>query len=236
MTSPFRNRVFLMVASSGGLPQSEITIAKSLKKLNYFTGFVGKWHLGKDCVKLDDNCHHPNNHGFDYFFGLPLTNLKDFGDDGSSVVLSMYPHFYLILSSVCLLGVIIGLLIFLKFNLICISIIIILWSILIPGIIFLFQKNITTLDSMLYLNDKLVEQPIKLKGITDRFTSKAETLIRNAVAKNVPFFIILSFVKLHTGKLCLIISTLIKLTLEQHWCQRMNLKVKVDTVNTVIAF
>ncbi|XP_013768840.1 steryl-sulfatase-like, partial [Pundamilia nyererei] len=37
----------------------------------------GKWHLGLNCESRDDHCHHPNNHGFNYFFGIPLTNLRD---------------------------------------------------------------------------------------------------------------------------------------------------------------
>lgn len=39
--------------------------------------FPGKWHLGLNCESSDDHCHHPSSHGFDYFFGIPLTNLRD---------------------------------------------------------------------------------------------------------------------------------------------------------------
>ncbi|MHC4997475.1 MAG: sulfatase family protein [Planctomycetota bacterium] len=47
-----------------GLPTSEVTIAKRLKKVGYRTGMVGKWHLGASHI------HHPNNRGFDFFFGF----------------------------------------------------------------------------------------------------------------------------------------------------------------------
>ncbi len=47
-----------------GLPKSEITIAKRLQKVGYRTGMVGKWHLGASHI------HHPNNRGFDFFFGF----------------------------------------------------------------------------------------------------------------------------------------------------------------------
>ena len=54
--------------SAGGLPQSEITIAKALKEKNYRTGIIGKWHLG------DLPPFMPNSHGFDYYFGTPYSN------------------------------------------------------------------------------------------------------------------------------------------------------------------
>ncbi|XP_071603606.1 arylsulfatase D-like isoform X1 [Heliangelus exortis] len=33
----------------------------------------GKWHQGVNCESFNDHCHHPLNHGFDYFYGMPLT-------------------------------------------------------------------------------------------------------------------------------------------------------------------
>jgi len=51
-----------------GLPEDEITIAEILKQGGYQTGAVGKWHQG-DFRYLPQ--YHPNNHGFDYFYGMP---------------------------------------------------------------------------------------------------------------------------------------------------------------------
>ena len=50
--------------SRKGLPPAEITIAKMLRNAGYRTGLIGKWHLG------DLPHFHPNNHGFDTFFGM----------------------------------------------------------------------------------------------------------------------------------------------------------------------
>lgn len=38
---------------------------------------AGKWHLGVSCERRGDHCHHPNQHGFSYFYGLPFTLFSD---------------------------------------------------------------------------------------------------------------------------------------------------------------
>ncbi|MCF7567049.1 sulfatase-like hydrolase/transferase [Sabulilitoribacter arenilitoris] len=47
-----------------GLPLSELTIADLLKKQDYTTAVIGKWHLGKNRI------FHPLKRGFDHFFGF----------------------------------------------------------------------------------------------------------------------------------------------------------------------
>ena len=47
-----------------GLPDDELTFGKRLQSAGYRTGLIGKWHLG-----AAPN-HHPNNRGFDYFYGF----------------------------------------------------------------------------------------------------------------------------------------------------------------------
>ncbi|MGY5851153.1 sulfatase family protein [Salegentibacter sp. F14] len=54
--------------STGGLPQSEITLAEAVREQGYTTGIIGKWHLGHLPEFL------PLNHGFDYYFGIPYSN------------------------------------------------------------------------------------------------------------------------------------------------------------------
>jgi arylsulfatase A len=51
-----------------GLPDSEVTIAQMLKKKNYRTMCVGKWHLGHLPQYL------PTSRGFDSYFGIPYSN------------------------------------------------------------------------------------------------------------------------------------------------------------------
>ena len=61
--------------STGGLPQSEITIARMLKDAGYATHAVGKWHLGHLPRFL------PTSHGYDTYFGIPYSNDMDTSKD-----------------------------------------------------------------------------------------------------------------------------------------------------------
>ncbi len=45
------------------LPLEEVTIAEILKKAGYYTGYIGKWHLGHDA-------YHPVHQGFDWQAGV----------------------------------------------------------------------------------------------------------------------------------------------------------------------
>ncbi len=59
---------------TGNRPRSltgmEATVAQRLKKAGYATGGVGKWALGNVDVPSEiENAGHPNNNGFDYWFG-----------------------------------------------------------------------------------------------------------------------------------------------------------------------
>mmetsp|Transcript_137890 Transcript_137890/g.428501 ORF Transcript_137890/g.428501 Transcript_137890/m.428501 type:complete len:582 (+) Transcript_137890:65-1810(+) len=51
-----------------GLPLTEMTLAEQLKKNNYTTGIIGKWHLGQRKMHL------PNRRGFDHYLGIPFSN------------------------------------------------------------------------------------------------------------------------------------------------------------------
>lgn len=65
-----RRRV-LFPESAGGLPETEITLARALKGRGYTSACFGKWHLGHLPQYL------PTRHGFDTFFGTPYVNDMD---------------------------------------------------------------------------------------------------------------------------------------------------------------
>lgn len=76
-----RNRV-LFPDSLGGLPASEITLARALKGLGYDTMAIGKWHLGHLPPYL------PTSHGFDHYFGIPYSNDMDKVGKGDNIELA----------------------------------------------------------------------------------------------------------------------------------------------------
>jgi len=71
LTGCYPNRIGLHGAlgpgTKIGLSDQETTLAQVLKQRGYATGMLGKWHLG------DAPQFMPLNHGFDSFFGLPLS-------------------------------------------------------------------------------------------------------------------------------------------------------------------
>ncbi len=60
---------------SGGLPQSETTLAEALKAQGYATAMFGKWHLGDAPHAL------PTRHGFDEWVGVPYSNDMNWVDE-----------------------------------------------------------------------------------------------------------------------------------------------------------
>ncbi|TDF34453.1 sulfatase [Alteromonadaceae bacterium M269] len=50
--------------STVGIPTEQVFISKALKQGGYFTGAIGKWHLGEEAQ------YHPNARGFDEFYGF----------------------------------------------------------------------------------------------------------------------------------------------------------------------
>lgn len=59
-----RNPLFAPNDSSQGVPLSEETLADALKRADYTSGILGKWHLGTHPSQ------HPLKRGFDEFFGF----------------------------------------------------------------------------------------------------------------------------------------------------------------------
>lgn len=66
---------FNPAGTNADLPESEITLAEHLKKADYKTMIVGKWHLGK-------TISHPQKRGFDEFYGFLNGNTDYFNSNG----------------------------------------------------------------------------------------------------------------------------------------------------------
>src|SRR4051794_39994077 len=66
-----RGKSYVKVLHAGsqlGLNPNETIIPEVLKRAGYFSGMIGKWHLG-DAPEFN-----PIRENFDYFFGVPYSN------------------------------------------------------------------------------------------------------------------------------------------------------------------
>lgn len=198
MESYFKNKVFIIVAASGGLPPNETTFAKILQQQGYSTGYIGKWHLGLYCTSKKDPCHHPLRHGFDYFYGLPLTNLKDFGTNSGSVVTTYIPNLLRFCYTAMALSAALTYLLLRNGRPLLASFVFTLFF-LDPAALIFFVKHIPTLNGVVMRNFDIVEQPLRLPGMTQRLVAESQQFVRSAVAEGKPFLLFLSFIHVHTA-------------------------------------
>ncbi|CAL8372483.1 unnamed protein product [Arctogadus glacialis] len=199
LASSGRVPVLLFLAGSGGLPPTETTFAKRLQKQGYTTGLVGKWHLGVNCVSRGDHCHHPNQHGFHYFYGLPFTLFNncvpgqpvDVLADVEQVLRSLSQLLGLaLLTLVCLralglLSVSVGLLVALT----CLT----AGGVAVWYVPFCFLQ---TWNCIVMRNQEVVEQPLVMETLAERMLNEAQHFIsRNA---HQPFLLFFSLAHVHT--------------------------------------
>nr|XP_013806565.1 PREDICTED: steryl-sulfatase isoform X3 [Apteryx mantelli mantelli] len=200
MAAYSRVGVFLFSASSGGLPSEEITFSKLLKQRGYSTALIGKWHLGMNCESSNDFCHHPLSHGFDYFYGLTMTNLRDCKLGQGSVFLKGTEKS--IVTSIQIIGItllslatvhFIG---FLKVPFQALGYCLLITAILLVVLLFFFY-NFRYLNCFLMRNHQIIQQPLSYENLTQRLTKEAVQFIgRNTDA---PFLLVLSYLHVHTA-------------------------------------
>ncbi|KAF7253569.1 Steryl-sulfatase, partial [Varanus komodoensis] len=200
MASFHRIGVFLFSASSGGLPTEEITFAELLKQKGYSTAIIGKWHLGLNCHSSDDFCHHPLNHGFDYFYGIPVNNIRDCKPGQGSVFISgikMYIPTAFQITGIALISLevlhYIGLI---QVPHRVLGYIILLAAVL-SGILLIFFYNFRYLNCFLMRNHSIIQQPWNYENLTQRFTEEAKSFIRRNT--DTPFLLFLSYPQVHTA-------------------------------------
>lgn len=205
---PFR--VITSPYHPSGLPLSEKTIATRLKQQNknYENNvhLIGKWHLG-----IGENCTYcPTNHGFNTYFGMPLTNIAICGND-DIFDNSHYPFKQFLFAStqyidnnliitplrIIIIYLCIALISSLKYKN---NILLIMWLITLISYIyytntyFLFNKD----NCLLYEGTKIIERPVHLNTLTYRYTQRINNII-NSTPLNEPLFIMYAPDKVHTA-------------------------------------
>ncbi|XP_053394808.1 steryl-sulfatase-like isoform X2 [Mercenaria mercenaria] len=198
MASPVMMRVIAWASSSCGLPSSEITFAEQTKKAGYMNGLFGKWHLGIHKQRLGDFEHHPLKQGFDYFYGPIYSNLGDFGGE-SRIITGLMPGWYGKLFSIWAVTAVALLCLFREdyFGAIPFIVFILIWSVPL-ALVYLLFENFTLLNSFVYRNYDLVEQPVRFAGLSQRLVNEGLDFIQNATNSGKPFLLVMSWVHTHT--------------------------------------
>ncbi|XP_061222491.1 steryl-sulfatase isoform X2 [Neopsephotus bourkii] len=192
--------VFLFSASSGGLPSEEITFSRLLKERGYATALIGKWHLGMNCERSNDFCHHPLSHGFDYFYGLTVTNLRDCKPGQGSVFLKGVQKSLVIplqITGITLVSLAvvhyIGLL-SVPFRALGYCFLIATISLVVLIFFFYCFRH---LNCFLMRDHQIIQQPLSYENLTQRLTKEAVQFIERNT--NVQFLLVLSYLHVHTA-------------------------------------
>uniref|UniRef100_A0A3P9JY93 Arylsulfatase H n=1 Tax=Oryzias latipes TaxID=8090 RepID=A0A3P9JY93_ORYLA len=199
MASTGRVQVLLFLAGSGGLPASETTFAKRLQQQGYSTGLIGKWHLGVNCESRGDHCHHPNQHGFSYFYGLPFTLFNDcVPGEGRDVLVDLQQTLQHL---TFLFGVGLLTMVFVRVSsLLEVS----LWFLVLLFFLGLVAAAVwyvpfallQTWNCIIMRNQEVIEQPMTVETLPQRLLGEAQNFIkRNA---DHPFLLFFSLAHIHT--------------------------------------
>ncbi|ELK09001.1 Arylsulfatase E, partial [Pteropus alecto] len=199
MVSSDGHRVLQWAAVSGGLPTNETTFAKILKDHGYATGLIGKWHLGLSCEHRDDHCHHPLRHGFDHFYGLPLSMMGDCVPGGLSekrAGLQRRLEFYALMAALAALTLAAGAASHLLPGSWVLAVGAALAAALLSAASYFLGALIVHADCFLMRNHEVTQQPMHFPRTTALVLQEASAFIRRN--REGPFLLVLSFLHVHT--------------------------------------
>ncbi|KAF1544842.1 Arylsulfatase D, partial [Eudyptula minor] len=199
MASSNRYRALQWNAGSGGLPANETTFARLLQQQGYTTGLIGKWHQGVNCESFNDHCHHPLNHGFDYFYGMPFTLLNNCQENKPpelDVALQAKLWVYNQIITLAVLTLTAGKLT----GLISIRWKIIACFTLVGGLFFISWYSsygfVQYWNCILMRNHDVTEQPMRLERTASLMLKEAVSFIKRN--RHGPFLLFVSFLHVHT--------------------------------------
>ncbi|XP_072674690.1 arylsulfatase D-like isoform X1 [Canis lupus baileyi] len=184
--------------ASGGLPENETTFARLLQQQGYATGLIGKWHQGVNCESRTDHCHHPLNHGFDYFYGMPFTLVNDCHPDRPPEVDATTRAKLWLSTQMAALAVLT-----IAVGKVC-GLISVSWKVVLgaASLVFLFFVSwyasfgfVRRWNCILMRNHDVTEQPMDLERTTSHMLREAVSYIERN--KHQPFLLFLSLLHVH---------------------------------------
>ncbi|XP_028993479.1 arylsulfatase H [Betta splendens] len=199
MGSAGRVQVLLFLGGSGGLPPGETTFAKRLQQQGYSTGLVGKWHLGVNCERRGDHCHHPNHHGFGYFYGLPFTLFNDCVPGEGSDILTDLQHTLRIMTA--MLGVALFTLVLVRVwglfeASLWLLVLLLALTVLAAAVWYVPFKLLPIWNCIIMRNKEVIEQPMRVDTLPQRLLGEAQRFVKRNVDR--PFLLFFSLAHIHT--------------------------------------
>ncbi|XP_077584739.1 arylsulfatase H isoform X1 [Stigmatopora nigra] len=192
-------QVNLFLAGSGGLPPNETTFAKRLQQHGYTTGLIGKWHLGLNCERRRDHCHHPNQHGFNFFYGLPFTLIKNCRPGMGSDIMTWLENAFQKLSMLLAVGLFtmvfvrVGGLVEISLRL---FILVFTLGILAVTVWYVPFGFLPRWNCIIMRDQEVIEQPMTMETLPHRLLTEAQRFIQRNVRQ--PFLLFFSLAHVHT--------------------------------------
>ncbi|XP_071529910.1 arylsulfatase H-like isoform X2 [Panulirus ornatus] len=206
--------VITNVANRAALPLDEVTLATALSAANYTTAIVGKWHLGSHCSFLGRRCPGPLKYGFQSFFGIPTTLSIDCRGPHAFWIFSLSDpqcqmlagSWLAVVASVVVVARMLGwrwrtmVLLLLLSNFLTF----VVWFKIIHLSKTSFRLTRVSpwlyrlLNSLLVRDGEVVEQPIRLDGLSQRLVQESRHFLAQHAADHQPFFLFHSFAHVHT--------------------------------------
>ena len=149
------------------------------------------------CEERGDFCHHPTSHGFDYFFGTPLTNHRALGTDGDNVLWVRYPTLQYILLTAAFCGLLAAIFLWSKGSWLAAGLV----GLLLGGLplqVWIVLDNQHIFNSGFWRNTELVEQPIVFDRMTQRLVNEGVDFLTDRKQDGQPFLLMMSWLQVHT--------------------------------------
>lgn len=148
---------------------------------NLDISFTGKWHLGLNCKHNTDHCHHPSTHGFEHFYGIPMTNLRDCQSGHGSILFNVRTHIPYRALAIALATVLVlhakGLVLITRRLVLCLG----LMLFIAIALFFLWVLLFPYFNCFLMRGDEVVEQPFISENLTQKMTNEAIEFLERLV-------------------------------------------------------
>ena len=137
--------------------------------------------MGLNCASANDHCHHPLNHGFDYFYGMPFSMMADCERWGLSETRAVLEHRLGVCSQLVALAAL-TLTIGKLTHLISASWTPVIWSTVVCLLLFTTSCVVAALiahaDCCLMRNHSITEQPMRSQRTTPIMLQEVSSFVK----------------------------------------------------------